>query len=302
MREKRRKRAAIAEILVLCVAIVAVLLVPLAAGPNAASHTQAEHPPPQTYLGFDANDYPGDDSLPTLRRTFTFSGYWLNAPPGAKTNSWAGRRAALLKNGFGFLVLFNGRLSRELKSPVNPNDLGVKDGELAVAAAQREGFSAGNGTVIFLDVEEGGRMLPSQFNYLEGWTGRVTASGFVAGVYCSGMKVKEGDGQTITTADDIHDRAPVAAYFIYNDACPPSPGCAYSKNPPAPSESGYSGARVWQFAQSPRRRNFTVHCSATYSADGNCYPPVKTAAGRILLDLDSSVSADPSALGIHIIH
>jgi len=302
VREEQRKRAAVAEILVLCVAIVAVLLVPLAAGPNAASHTQAEHPPPQTYLGFDANDYPGDDSLPTLRRTFTFSGYWLNAPPGAKTNSWAGRRAALLKNGFGFLVLFNGRLSKELQPPVNPNDLGVKDGELAVAAAQREGFSAGNGTVIFLDVEEGGRMLPSQFNYLEGWTGRVTASGFVAGVYCSGMKVKEGDGQTITTADDIHDRAPVAAYFIYNDACPPSPGCAYSKNPPAPSESGYSGARVWQFAQSPRRRNFTVHCSATYSADGNCYPPVKTAAGRILLDLDSSVSADPSALGIHIIH
>jgi hypothetical protein len=302
VREKRRKRAAVAEIFVLCVAFAAALLSPGAAGPNAASRTQAENPPPQTYLGFDANDYPGDDSLPTLRRTFTFSGYWLNAPPGAKTNSWAGRRAALLKNGFGFLVLFNGRLSRELKSPVNPNDLGVKDGELAVAAAQREGFSAGNGTVIFLDVEEGGRMLPSQFNYLEAWTGRVTASGFVAGVYCSGMKVKEGDGQTITTADDIHDRAPVAAYFIYNDACPPSPGCAYSKNPPAPSESGYSGARVWQFAQSPRRRNFTVHCSATYSADGNCYPPVKTAAGRILLDLDSSVSADPSALGIHIIH
>jgi len=296
VREEQRKRAAVAEILVLCVAIVAVLLVPLAAGPNAASHTQAEHPPPQTYLGFDANDYPGDDSLPTLRRTFTFSGYWLNAPPGAKTNSWAGRRAALLKNGFGFLVLFNGRLSRELKSPVNPNDLGVKDGELAVAAAQREGFSAGNGTVIFLDVEEGGRMLPSQFDYIQDWTRRVTASGFFAGVYCSGMKVTEGNGQSITTADDIHERLPVVAYFIYNDACPPSPGCAYLKNPPEPSQSGFAGARVWQFAQSPQRRNFTGRCRATYSRDGNCYPPSSAAAGRMMLDLDSSVSPDPSAL------
>ena len=299
MRQKQRKRAAIAEILVLCVAFAAALLFPGAAGPNAASRTQAENPPPQTYLGFDANDYPGDAALPALRRTFTFSGYWLNAPPGAKTNSWVGRRPALLKNGFGFLVLFNGRLSKELKPPVNPNDLGVKDGELAVAAAQREGFSAGNGTVIFLDIEEGGRMLPSQFNYLEGWTGRVAASGFVAGVYCSGMKVREGNGQTITTADDIHERLPVMAYFIYNDACPPSPGCAYLKNPPAPSKSGFAGARVWQFAQSPRRRNFTARCSATYSSDGNCYPPVSAAAGHIQLDLDSSASADPSSMVAH---
>jgi hypothetical protein len=297
--ETRSKRAAVAEILVLGVAIAAVLLFPRAAGTKATSLAQVEGAPPQSYLGFDANDYPGDDALPALRRTFTFSGYWLNAPPGAKTNSWVGRRAALLKNGFGFLVLFNGRLSKELKAPANPNDLGVKDGELAVAAAQGEGFSAGNGTVIFLDIEEGGRMLPSQFDYIQGWTWRVTASGFFAGVYCSGMKVREGNGQTITTADDIHERLPVMAYFIYNDACPPSPGCAYLKNAPLPSQSGFSAARVWQFAQSPRRRNFTARCAATYSPDGNCYPPASAAAGHILLDLDSSASADPSSMVAH---
>ena len=234
--------------------------------------------------------------MPALRRTFTFSGYWLNAPPGAKTNSWIGKRAELLKNGFGFLVLFNGRLSKELQPPVDPGNLGARDAELAVAAAQREGFSSGHSTVIYLDIEEGGRMLPTQISYIEAWSGRVVSSGFVAGVYCSGMKVKEGKGQTITTADDIHERAPVMAYFIYNDACPPSPGCAYLKNPPPPSQSGFPGARVWQFAQSPRRRNFTVRCSATYSSDGNCYPPLNAGAGRMLLDLDSSVSPDPSAL------
>jgi hypothetical protein len=303
VREQRRVRAAVAEILLFCVALIAVLLFPRAEGTSATSRAQVENaPPPQTYLGFDANDYPGDDALPALRRTFAFCGYWLNVPPGAKTNSWTGHRAALLKDGFGFLVLFNGRLSKELKSPVKPNDLGVKDGELAVAAAQHEGFSAGNGTVIFLDIEEGGRMLPSQMDYLEGWERRVTASGFLAGVYCSGMKVREGKGQTITTADDIHEHLPMMAYFIYNDACPPSPGCAYLKNPPSPSQSGFSRARVWQFAQSPQRRNFTVRCSATYSSDGNCYPPGDTAADDVLIDLDSSVSPDPSALGIHIIY
>jgi hypothetical protein len=299
--ETRRKRAAVAEIILLCVVFAFVLLFPQTAGTRALPQSEIENPP-RTYLGFDANDYPGDDALPGLRRTFTFSGFWLNAPPGATTNSWAGKRTELAKNGFGFLILFNGRLSKELQPPVDPGELGARDAELAVTAAQREGFRAVTRTVIFLDIEEGGRMLPAQINYIEGWSGRVTASGFVAGVYCSGMQVKEGGGQTITTADDIHERLPVMAYFIYNDACPPSPGCAYLKNPPAPSQSGFSGARVWQFAQSPRRRNFTARCGATYSADGNCYPPASAAAGRILLDLDSSVSADPSALGIHIIY
>ena len=84
-------------------------------------------------------------------------------------------------------------------------------------------------------------MLPPQINYIAGWKSRVESKGFVAGVYCSGMKVKKAKGQTITTADDIHERAPVMAYFVYNDACPPSPGCAYLKNPPEPSQSGYAG-------------------------------------------------------------
>ena len=235
------------------------------------ANTEIFQDAPHTYLGFDANDYPGDAALPDLRQTFVFSGYWLNVPPGAKTNPWAGKRAVLLKNGFGFLVLFNGRSSNDLKPPVDPADLGVRDAELAAAAAQREGFPANGSTVIYLDIEEGGRMLPSQFNYIESWSTRVNSKGFLPGVYCSGIKVKEGKGQTITTADDIHERLPIMAYFVYNDECPPSPGCVIWKHPPPPSQSGFLGARVWQFAQSPRRRNLTSRCSATYNSDGNCY-------------------------------
>ena len=297
MHQMRTKRSAIAEILLLCVAIVVVVLFPRAAGSGAASATQAEKSPGQIYLGFDANDYPGDDALPGLRRTFTFSGYWLNAPPGAKTNSWTGKRAQIRKNTFGVLILFNGRLAKELQPPVNPHDLGARDGEVAVVAAQREGFSAS--AVIYLDIEEGGRMYPVQIEYIQGWSEQVASGDFKAGVYCSAMKVKEGGGQTITTADDIRERAPVGAYFVYNDACPPSPGCASLKNPPPPSQSGFPSALVWQFAQSPRRGNYTGPCSTTYNADGNCYPPVGTAPGHILLDLDSSLSPDPSSAGIH---
>jgi hypothetical protein len=289
-----------------CIAAIVLCILSLAAAllPARCKITDAQIPEDaqQAYLGFDANDYPGDATLADLRRTFVFSGYWLNVPPGAKTNPWAGKRAVLLKNDFGFLVLFNGRWSKELKPPIDPADLGVRDAELAAAVAQREGFPANGSTVIYLDIEEGGRMLPSQINYIESWSSRVNSKGFLAGVYCSGIKVKEGKGQTITTADDIHARLPVMAYFVYNDECPPSPGCAYLKNPPPPSQSGFPGARVWQFAQSPRRRNLTSRCSATYSSDGNCYSSTGAKVGHILLDLDVSVSPDPSTLVLHPIH
>lgn len=40
---------------------------------------------PSSYLGFDLNEYPGDDALPALRKTFSFTGYWLSPPPGKNT-------------------------------------------------------------------------------------------------------------------------------------------------------------------------------------------------------------------------
>ncbi|MFZ0523680.1 MAG: glycoside hydrolase domain-containing protein [Candidatus Acidiferrales bacterium] len=280
--------------------VAAICFAPLFSAPArtlSPSHSQTDTAPLRTYLGFDSNDYPGDAALPALRKTFSFAGYWLNPPPGAKTNSWTGTRPALLKNGFGFLVLFNGRTESQLQPPVVPAELGASDADLAIAAAQREGFPVH--TTIFLDQEEGGRMLPVQIDYLYSWIQRINSSGFSAGVYCSGMKVKEGKGQFIITADDIHERTEAKSFFVYNDACPPSPGCAYLKNPPPPSASGVAYASVWQFAQSPRRHEFTRSCSTTYNHDGNCYPPAAAGAATAnpaatLLDLDSATSPDPS--------
>src|SRR5260370_23519896 len=69
------------------------------------------------YLGFDLNTYPGDAALPILRKTFSFAGYWLGPPPGSKQNNWMGKRQLLFAQKFGFLLLYNGPLSAELKSP-----------------------------------------------------------------------------------------------------------------------------------------------------------------------------------------
>ncbi len=251
----------------------------------------------RTYLGFDANDYPGDAALPTLKQTFAFAGYWLNNPPGANSNTWRGHRATLAQRDFGFLVLFNGRLERELHSVSNARALGASDARAASTSAQQEGFAPG--TVIFLDQEEGGSMNAAQLAYLLAWFDSVAASGFRAGIYCSGMPANEGHGEFTITANYIRDHAGARelVYFVYNDACPPSPGCAYPKNPPQPSQSGVPFASVWQFAESPRRPEFTRRCAATYSADGKCYPP-NAAPGSpsrsSYIDLESATSPDPS--------
>jgi hypothetical protein len=250
-------------------------------------------PPPQAYLGFDRNDYPGDAALLSLRHTFSYSSYWLNDPPGEKANSWAGKRAVLVRNDFGFLVLFTGRESKRLRAPANASALGTADAHDAAESARREGFPPG--TVIFIDIEEGGRMLPGQRAYIFSWMDGVGAAGFRAGIYCSAIVVNDS-GEQISTASDIRDHAQGRAivFWVYNDACPPSPGCAYRAELPLPSASGFSDAAVWQFVQSPRRAELTARCASTYNADGNCYPPGGSAANSSHVDLDSATSADPS--------
>jgi hypothetical protein len=246
-----------------------------------------------TYLGFDLNTYPGDAALPILRKTFSFAGYWLSAPPGAKQNTWLGKRQRILSEKFGFLILFNGPRSSELKSSAQATSRGTADAGKAATAAKKDGFPAG--AIIFLDVEEGGRLAPKYHAYIKAWVDALARAGYRSGVYCSGMPVNEGAGVAITTADDIRKNLGKdnLAYFIYNDACPPSPGCVVAHNPPPPSASGIPYAAVWQFAQSPRRKEFTAHCAATYNRDGNCYAP-GDAAHAWFLDLNSATTSDPS--------
>jgi hypothetical protein len=246
----------------------------------------------QSYLGFDRNQYPGDQNLKILRQTFSYAGFWLNNPPGENTNSWQGKRQAIESAGFGFLVLFNGRLDKQLRR--NPAALGKTDGKAAVAAAQREGFPAH--TIIFLDIEEGGRMLPEQKAYIYAWVDAVNGAGFRAGVYCSGIPAREDKNTTIVTADDIRGYAQgrQIIYWVTNDVCPPSPGCTFPNQPPHPAESKIDFADIWQFAQSPRRTDFAAGCH-NYNRDGNCYSPGINLSIHLFVDLNTANSADPSA-------
>ncbi len=263
--------------------------------PDSFQPTRSEKAPSLTYLGFDRNIYPGDAALSLLRQTFSYTGYWLNQPPGETSNTWQGKREVLTSSGFGFLVLFDGRLDRQLKSLSNSRTLGAHDASVAIEAAKKEGFP--RGTIIFLDQEEGGRMLPEQREYVYAWIDAVNSSGYRAGVYCSGIPAREKGGVTIITANDLQDNANgrKIVFLIYNDSCPPSPGCDFPKNPLSPQQSGIPFAAIWQFAQSPRRREITANCPSHYDSDGNCYAPLFPPTTGINIDVDSSDSPDPSS-------
>ena len=181
-----------------------------------------------SYLGFDRNTYPGDANLKALHQTFSYTGYWLNNPPGERANTWTGHRAAVESAGFGFLVLFNGRVDAELKSVAHAKRVAASDAKAATAAARREGFPAE--AVIFLDQEQGGRMLPEQKAYIYAWVDAVSAAGFRAGIYCSG--IPNPDDGNVVTADDIRKSAGSRqiVYWAINDACPPAPGCSFPVN------------------------------------------------------------------------
>ena len=248
------------------------------------------------YRGFDRNDYPGDDTMAGLHKTFAFTGYWLTNPPGENANSWQGKRALLKEQGWGFLVLANGRLDAEIlkaqKRGTSPAELARKDAAIAVGAARSEGFPAH--TLVFLDQEEGGLLLDEQAAYLLAWTEAVAASDYRPGVYASGQPVPNGPGQTITTIQDIRSRVKAdhlheIAIFDAQDTCPPAPGCTVQAKPL--SASGEPNLTAWQYSQSPRRPELTRSCAKTYAADGNCYAPGFPAT---FLDMDLASSPDPS--------
>jgi hypothetical protein len=244
----------------------------------------------RTYFGFDKDGYPGDDLLPALHQTFSYAGYWLNNPPGMNNNPWAGKRTVVRDAGLGFLILFNGRLDAQLKGQ-DASALGSEDASAATAAANQEGFPTG--ATIFLDQEEGGSLLPEQAAYIGAWIAAVDHSSYKVGVYCSGIAVPSGS-KMISTAQDIATRFPHAKLWVWNDQCPPAPGCIVPSGGLDPARGGTANAPVWQYAQSPRRPEDTTACQQTYATDGRCYAPDLQHSEQTYIDLNVSREPDPS--------
>jgi len=258
------------------------------------SHGQEQKPTAEAeaYLGFDRNEYPGDEAMASFRKQFVFVGYWLSPPPRGSANNWTGKREKLVSLGYGFALLYAGQPAGSLKGVQRASAAGEADAKKAAALAKTEGF--GEGWTIFLDIEEGGRFSDSGHAYFRAWAETLAREHYRPGFYCSGMVVNEGGGSKIVSADDIRGNVgPVdASYWVFNDSCPPSPGCANAKTLPRPTQSGVGYATVWQISRTPKET--TARNCPGYAKDNACYAAVDIAR-KWFVDLDVASSANPSA-------
>ena len=173
--------------------------------------------------------------------------------------------------GYGFLLLFNGREYKDLKASGDAAGVGSRDAAAAVRAAASEGFP--KRAIIFLDQEQGGRMLPEQRAYIHAWIDGVVKGGYGVGVYCSGIAFRESSKVSVVTANDIREHAGGRDihFFVSNDQCGPAPGCVFPTAPPVPTDE-----------RSFLCRSLAV-CAIAATSRNDCRLPANLCGGQQLL-------------------
>ncbi|TDE84645.1 glycoside hydrolase domain-containing protein [Deinococcus sp. S9] len=194
------------------------------------------------YYGFDRSVYPTDAVMTAWRSQtpFKFCGFYLGptATGQHSDNSWMTKRSFLKNLNWGFLVLYLGRQLNQTKTA----DLARSDAQDASNLAAQAGFP--KGTIIYLDVEQGG-LLPSDFiTYITTWCAALSNAGtYLPGIYCSYSQ----------TADQIKAALTVNTQFYVYHIGLASPSCSNPfpdpNSAPAPSTSGVSYAVAWQYTQ-----------------------------------------------------
>ncbi len=247
----------------------------------------------RAYLGFDKNDYPGDDLLPALHRNFSWTGYWLNNPPGMKSNPWEGKRDFIRSAGFGFTILFNGRLDAQLKDktpPLSAARTPLPPWQLQSARDSRPEplfFSIRKRAVRYYLNRPGTSAPGSQASIAHPTNQASTVPAFPS----------HPDHRKFPPLRMSRPVFPLPNSGSGTIAARPRPA-ASSTILPTPlliqSTSGFASAMIWQYAQSPRRPEDTAACAQTYAADRGCYPPNLPHSPQTWIDLNVSDSPDPS--------
>lgn len=237
-----------------------------------------ESPSAGPYLGFDVSTYPGDPLMQAwfVNAPLWYVGFYLAPAPNHANTSWMAKRSFLSGIGWGFMPIYVGR---QVGGSGLTNAQGQTDASNAASLASSAGFPSG--TTLFLDVETGGTLPSGMISYIQGWVDKIdSGSLFWAGVYCS-----YGSAAQIKAALGTWS----VKFWCWNVNCSPSPGCVLPSSAPSPSSCGYSGATVWQYAQSPEPAGL----SCTGYTSGTCK---QTFGGYSLaVDLNSATTANPSA-------
>lgn len=217
-----------------------------------------------SYAGFDRADCPDLAMMARLKAetNLVWCGYYLRAPSQA-ASTWRGKRAALVKQGWGLAPIFVGQETVGPGSHVVTAAQGVIDGKLCVSDMLEEGFPSAS--AVFIDLENGPPFGSMEKAYVGSLMDAINSSGFRAGVYCSFL-----------FAAQVAALRPSADLWVFH-VNTVNRHAVSGKNFPAPdpSASRYKGAKIWQHDDSA----------------------VLTAFGNLLVDLDSAVMPDPGAPG-----
>lgn len=215
------------------------------------------------YAGFDASGFPGLPTMAWLRKNtnLVWCGFYLKSPS-HKDAGWMPHRADLLSQGWGFAPIYVGQQVTGPGSRVVTAAQGTHDGADAAAVMHAAGFP--KNAFVYLDLENGPPLSAAQAGYVSAWVNAVTVTGFSPGVYCSYLM-----------AGKVHAAAPGAriwAFHVRSVAEHHVTGSIFAT--PSPILSGYPQAHIWQHED-----------SALINAAGK----------SLLVDLDTSISSDPSA-------
>ena len=219
------------------------------------------------FAGFDTSVYPGDEEMAWLKANtnLVWCGYYLGPAPSHSGTDWMGNREDLHAAGWGLAPVYVGQQIRGPGRHAVSGPQGTIDGADAVALLTSDGFAPG--TTVYLDLEDGPPFVSPRTEYVVAWVNAVTAGGFQPGVYCSHV-----------FAANVQTACPSARIWAYKVDTTDEhvfPGTNFPD--PHPAGSGFSGAFIWQLGQ-------------------NCRLSLPTAPGRSpLVDLDSAMTADPSA-------
>lgn len=131
--------------------------------------------------GMDTYAYPENQRIDWLgtHGHFRVICFYLQHTHQEPDPSWSSTaRSYLATNGWGFFPTYGGLQAGN--STLSPTS-GAHDGQDAVSKAQAAGFTSGS--VIYLDVEEGGAPASDYLNYIRAWVGKVRELNFMPAIY-----------------------------------------------------------------------------------------------------------------------
>ena len=199
--------------------------------------------PPATHAGFDRLQYPGDDAMRDLwaHTNLAWTGFYLAPAPSQGYTGWMDKAQFLRDMGWGLAPIYVGQQwTGGPGSHTLTAAQGTTDASNAVQLADTAGI--GSDSVIYLDIEIGGRLPQSYLDYVNAWFAGIRQSTYRPGTYCSFLdtptQLRAANPDVVFWVFNINHFT--SSQFLDTDG---------SFRAPAVGGSGCDFAVAWQFIQ-----------------------------------------------------